>query len=196
MNPQTPGTDAAAAEVGRRALVGRLAPGALHELANPLIALTGTTELLLAAEGEPDRDRLELLQRTADEMAELVRTLQGLVRELLHGELDLALGDFVVETAALVRRLVAIRDVGLVERVAGDAVVTARPAELRVVVGTALLDALESAQAGDVVEVRVDGAAVHVDRADATADDPGVQAAARLVGAELVSGADSLTIRF
>src|SRR3990167_3629709 len=56
-------------EVGRLAALGRLTPGALHEIANPLVALLGTAELLLldAERGTKRAERLGLGGNTASE---------------------------------------------------------------------------------------------------------------------------------
>ena len=58
-------------------MLGRLLPGALHELANPLLALGGTVEFLLdeAQPGTKQHDRLALVHGTAGEIADLVRSL-------------------------------------------------------------------------------------------------------------------------
>jgi signal transduction histidine kinase len=153
------------AEARRLQTLGRLVPGALHELANPLLVLGGTVEFLLddAEPGTKARERLELVGSTADEIAEIVRTLQRLARERFEPETAIALAPFVEETAGLARRFSGVRDVELVVRAAGDAVVETRPAPLRVAVLGPVLDALTAGTPGGSVELEVDGAAVRLD---------------------------------
>jgi signal transduction histidine kinase len=157
--------DADDAEARRLQMLGRLVPGALHELANPLLALGGTVEFLLedAAPGTRARERLELVGSTTNEIAEIVRTLQRLARERFEPETIIPLAAFVEETAGLARRFSGVSDVELVVRASGDALVEARPAELRVALLGPLLDALEERPHGDRVELEVDGAAVRLD---------------------------------
>ena len=70
-----------AEELRLLATLGRLTRGALHELANPLVALLGSAELALG-EVEPGtrlHDRIALTQRTGAEVVEIVRALQAFV---------------------------------------------------------------------------------------------------------------------
>jgi signal transduction histidine kinase len=146
-------------------MLGRLLPGALHELANPLLALGGTVEFLLdeAQPGTKQHDRLVLVQGTAGEIADLVRSLQSLVRERHEPERAIPLVAFAEETASLARRFGAARDVDLVVRSSGTASVAARPAALRAALLGPLIDALRAAQPGATVPLEVDGAAVRLD---------------------------------
>ena len=146
-------------------MLGRLLPGALHELANPLLALGGTVEFLLdeAEPGTKQHDRLVLVQGTAGEIADLVRSLQSLVRERHEPGRAIPLAAFAEETAALARRFGAARDVELSVRSSGTASVTARPAALRAALLVPLVDALRAAQPGATVLLEVDGAAVRLD---------------------------------
>ena len=149
--------------------LGRLLPGALHELGNPLVALGVTLELLLAdAEaGSQDAGRLELAQRTSDEITDVVRTLQRLARERLEPETDIDLGVFVRDTADIARRFSLTRGVAIEIDVAGEPPpIRSQPARLRAALLTALLDALESAETGSRIDLIVDGACVRVGDAD------------------------------
>lgn len=169
-------------EAGRLELLGRLLPGALHELANPLLALGGTIDLLLddAAPGSKHRERLELVQRLSHELAGLVRILQQLARERLEPESELELVAFTAETAGLARRLANVRDVRLDERFAGGGVrVRARPGVLRQALLALLVDALQAAEPGGRVEVVVDGTTVRIS-AGAAEGRPAMTAAAAL----------------
>ncbi len=145
--------------------LGRLVPGAVHELANPLLALGGTVEFLLedSDPGTKTHERLMLVQSTAAEVAEIVRTLQRLARERFEPETAVALGAFAEETAALARRFSGHSDVELVVRASGAAVVEARPAALRSAILAPLLDALGTAGPGGRVELVVEGGAVALD---------------------------------
>jgi signal transduction histidine kinase len=136
-------------EAARLELLGRLLPAALHELANPLVALVGTVELLLRdAEPGPAHARLELVERTAEEIAALVRSLQRLTRERLEPRAELDLGSFTRETADLaVRAPVSVT-------------VVAEPPVLRQALLALLLDALQTASTD--VEVEVDAGGVRV----------------------------------
>jgi two-component system sensor histidine kinase PilS (NtrC family) len=151
-------------EAARLRTLGRLLPGVLHELANPLLALGGTLELLVeeVEPGTTTARRLELVRHTSDELAGLVRSLQRLARERFEPEREIQLGPFVAETASLVHRFSAAPDAEVDVQTAGAGSVRARPAALRQVLFDALLDALEGAAPGQPVAVRVKGACVSV----------------------------------
>ena len=140
-------------EAARLELLGRLLPAALHELSNPLVALVGTVELLLAeSEPGPTRTRLELLSRTGDEITALVRSLQRLSREGLEPETELDLVAFTRETAELAMRFSGTKGIACEVRAATPVTLVARPAVLRQALVGLLLDALQ----GDTdVEVTV-----------------------------------------
>jgi len=148
-------------ENARLELLGRLLPAALHELSNPLWALVGTVELLLAdTPPGPTRTRLELVQRTADEVAALVRSLQRLTRERIEPETELDLGAFTRETADLAVRFSGVKGIGCEVRTDEAVTLVARPAVLRQALLGLLLDALQAADAN--VEVDVDSGGVRV----------------------------------
>lgn len=142
-------------EIGRLLLLGRLTPGALHELANPLLALGGTVEFLLddAVPGTKAHDRLRLVKDTADEIAHLVRLLQSLSRERAAPADAIDLRAFVAESVELVRRLSAVRDATLETDLAEAGAVVARPVELRQVVVTLVHNALQRPPASGTVLV-------------------------------------------
>lgn len=153
-------------EVGRLAALGRLTPGALHEVANPLVALLGTAELLLedAERGTKTADRLQLVVDTAREISGIVRALQGYSRERLAPRGPVALERLVGETVELVRRTSAVRDVALEEtRSEVEVSVDGTPGELKQAVLTLILNALEAQSGGGKVTVTTgteDGGAV------------------------------------
>jgi signal transduction histidine kinase len=158
--------DIATGRPGHDALLGRVLPGALHELANPLLALGGTVELLLADPTDEGRRRaqLELVGSTSAEIADVVRTLQRLARERLEPETEISLPAFVAETAVLARRFANVRDVRLDElpSPAPAAIVRARPAALRQALLLPLLDALQAAPPATAVGLAVEGTTVRV----------------------------------
>jgi two-component system sensor histidine kinase PilS (NtrC family) len=153
-------------EVGRLAALGRLTPGALHEVANPLVALLGTAELLLedAERGTKTADRLQLVVDTAREISGIVRALQGYSRERLAPRGPVALERLVGETVELVRRTSGVRDVALEEtRSEVEVSVDGAPGELKQAVLTLILNALEAQSGGGKVAVTTgteDGGAV------------------------------------
>jgi len=153
--------DTVEVENARLEQLGRLLPAALHELSNPLVALVGTVELLLAdTPPGPTRTRLELVQRTADEVAALVRSLQRLTRERIEPETELDLGAFTRETADLAVRFSGVKGIGCEVRTDEAVTLVARPAVLRQALLGLLLDALQAADAN--VEVDVDSGGVRV----------------------------------
>jgi signal transduction histidine kinase len=160
--------DADPLEARRLQMLGRLVPGVLHELANPLLALGGTVELLMD-DSEPDprtRERLAVLESTASEITEIVRAVQRLARERVEPETIVPLGPFVEETAALARRFSGVRDVELAVRVSGSAAISVRPPALRVSILTPLLDGLAAAGTGTRIELEVEDDTVRLDGTD------------------------------
>jgi signal transduction histidine kinase len=160
--------DADPLEARRLQMLGRLVPGVVHELANPLLVLGGTVEFLLdePASGPRTRERLEVVESAAAEIAEIVKALQHLARERAQPEATLPLGSFVEDTASLARRFSGVRDVELVVRVSGSAAIDARPGALRVSILAPLLDALATAAAGSRVELVVEDGTVRLDGAE------------------------------
>lgn len=149
--------------------LGRLLPGALHELGNPLVALGGTLELLLAdAEaGSKDARRLEVAQRTSEEITGVVRTLQRLARERREPETDIDIGAFARDTADIARRFSLARGVAIEIDVAREPPpIRSQPATLRAALLTAVLDALETAETGSRIDLIVDGACVRLGNAE------------------------------
>jgi signal transduction histidine kinase len=147
------------------ATLGRLTRGALHEIANPLLALVGTAELVLgdAEPGTKLHDRLALVQETGWEITEIVRALQGFAREQGAPPAAVALGDSAESAVKLVRGVSVVRDVELalaVRRESSATVAIASPGEVACALVELLLDGLAGAARGDTVELVVsrDGA--------------------------------------
>lgn len=159
-NSDTP-VDGDLVEVGRLAALGRLTPGALHEIANPLVALLGTAELLVldAERGTKSAERLELVVDTAREISAIVRALQAYSRDRAAPRGPIALDRLAAETVELVRRTSAVRDVALEEVHAEVEVpVEGLPGELKQAVLTLILNALEAQSGGGTVTVATAGA--------------------------------------
>lgn len=139
--------------------LGRLTRGALHEIANPLVALVGTAELALG-EVEPGsklHDRIALTRRTGAEIAEIVKALQAFVRQQGEPPAEVSVGEAAADAIALVSRVMPIHDRELTT--SGDARVVAAPGELRRQLVELLLDALEREGAG-AIELTVSESAV------------------------------------
>lgn len=150
-------TDLTSRDERALATLGRLTRGALHEIANPLLALVGTAEFALgdAEPGTKLHGRLELVQSTGREIAEIVRALQGFAREQSTPPARLALGDSAEAAVALVRRVSAVRDVELAVRRASEPEVVAAPGAVAAALVELLLDGLADAERGDTVELVV-----------------------------------------
>lgn len=148
-------------EVGRLAALGRLTPGALHEIANPLVALLGTAELMLldAERGTKSAERLELVVDMAREISAVVRALQSYSRDRAAPHGPIALDRLVAEAVELVRRTSAVRDVALEEvRAEVEVPVEGLPGGLKQAVLTLILNALEAQAGGGKVTVATAGA--------------------------------------
>ncbi|HUH15688.1 MAG TPA: hypothetical protein VML35_07375 [Gaiellaceae bacterium] len=142
------------------ATLGRLTRGALHEIANPLVALVGSTELA-AGETEPGsrlHDRIALAQRTAAEIAEIVKALQAFIRVQADPPTEVSVGEAASDAIALVARVMPIHDRALTA--SGDARVVAAPGELRRRLVELLLDALERVDSEAAIELEVSADAV------------------------------------
>ena len=145
--------------------LGRLTRGAVHEIANPLLALLGSAEFALA-DAEPGtklHSRLELVQRTGTEIAAIVRALQAFARTSSEPVRELSLADEAESAIALVLRTSVVRDVELVTRIDSEPVVEAAPGLVASRLVELALDALGKAERGDSLELVVgerDGSAV------------------------------------
>lgn len=148
------------AESGALETLGRLTRGALHQIANPLLALAGTAELALA-DAEPGtkaHERLALIHRTSLEISDIVRALQGFVR--LHAEpaTEVSVGAVAAEAIELVEKIVPTR--GRELRVRGDARTVAAPGPLSGALVLLLVEALDRTEADVPVELEIGDGAV------------------------------------
>lgn len=147
------------------ATLGRLTRGALHEIANPLLALLGSAELALAdvEAGTKLHSRIELVQTTGSEITQIVRALQAYARSASVPPERLSLADAAATALALVDRVNVVRDVELALRIDAEPFVHAAPGFVQQRLVDLLLDALADAERGDGVELVVsveDGQAV------------------------------------
>jgi signal transduction histidine kinase len=150
-------TDPSAQEERALATLGRLTRGALHEIANPLLALVGSAEFALAdAEaGTKQHGRLALVHETGLEIAEIVRALQGFARDQHLPPTRLGLGDSADAAVALVRRVTAVGDVELTVRRESEPEIVAAPGAVSSALVDLLLDGLAGAGRGETVELVV-----------------------------------------
>lgn len=154
-----------APSVEHLATLGRLTRGALHEIANPLLALLGSAEFALA-DAEPGtklRSRVELVHQTGTEIAEIVRALQAFARSASEPARELSLAEAAETAIALVRRVSIVRDVELVARIENEPVVHALPGLVASRLVELVLDGLGGAGRDGTVELVVaerDGAAI------------------------------------
>ena len=135
--------------------LGRLTRGALHQIANPLVALLGSAELALG-EVEPGtklHDRIALTQRTGAEIVDIVRALQAFIRLQHEPPTELSVGAAAAEAVALVTTVLPTHDVQL--RASGDSTVVAAPGELRRRLVDLLVDALEEPGREGAIELVV-----------------------------------------
>ena len=144
------------------ATLGRLTRGALHELANPLLALVGTADFALAEaeQGTKLHERLTTVRATAAEIAEIVRALQGFARLGHESPRQLSLVGAADEAAALVRLVAAAPDLSIDVRADAQPRVHEAPGVVVRALVDLLLDAVAATERGRALElvVREDGA--------------------------------------
>jgi signal transduction histidine kinase len=137
------------------ATLGLLTRGALHQIANPLVALVGSAELALG-EAEPGsklHQRISLTLATGSEIAEIVRELQAFIRIQAEAPAELSVGKAAADAVALVTKVLPLNDTEL--RASGDATVVAAPGELRRALVELLAEALARAERGATIELVV-----------------------------------------
>jgi two-component system sensor histidine kinase HydH len=178
--------------IGRTLAIGQLAPGVIHEINNPLFAILGILEFLLAdAEpGTKTRERLQLVQQSGLEIKDVVRTLMDFARESQDERVELALDDVTKEAIELFRRTSASHDVEVgIETGPGPLLVHGNRNALKVILLNVLVHASRALpRGGGAVHVRV----ARVDAAvtatvtyagSGAATEPGADLALTLAGA-------------
>jgi two-component system sensor histidine kinase PilS (NtrC family) len=142
----------------RLAAIGRLAAGVAHEIRNPLAAISGSIELLVASGVGESQENKELSQIVLREVARL----NGLITELLEfarprtpdlQRLDLS--DAVEELVRVFQNDKQLRDTQVELSAAGPLMVEADAGQLRQVVWNLLRNAAEAAPRG-TIHVRVE----------------------------------------
>ena len=133
--------------------LGLLTRGALHEIANPLVALIGSAELALgdAVPGTKLHDRLALTHRTGVEIAGIVRALQAFVRSQAEPAGAFSLGAAAADAVALVSRVMPTHDATLAA--SGDATAVGSPGGARSRLVELLVEALNRQE--PVIELAV-----------------------------------------
>ena len=98
---------------GHAYLLGRLAPGVIHEINNPLFAVLGLLEQVLVDLGpdSPFAHRLRLIEQSAVEIRDVVRALQGFAREPAGEPAAVDLAEAVRATVDVWARTSTARDV-------------------------------------------------------------------------------------
>ncbi len=163
----------------RLASVGRLAAGLAHEIGNPIAALMGLEDLLLAGGLEPDmeRDFLQRMRRETERIHRILRDLLAFARPSTAGVDSRQPGDVeaaVHDTAALVMPHPALHGVDLALDVHGDLPrVTLSREQLVQVLLNLVLNAADAAGSGGHIRIEASRSAQGVELC-VSDDGPGV----------------------
>ena len=150
---------------GKLASIGELAAGVAHEINNPLFAILGLTEFLLedAEPGSKERERLEIIRSTGEEIKDIVRSLLDFARERSDELGTISLVEVARQTVELFRRTSAAKDIELVERYSDEpTLVEASPNQLKQIFVNLFSNARQAMAGGGVItiEVGLEGASV------------------------------------
>jgi PAS domain S-box-containing protein len=141
---------------GKLAAIGELAAGVAHEVNNPLFAILGLVEFLLkdAEPGTKAHDRLQLIQSTALEIKEIVRSLLDFARESSNERAVVSLDEVIRETVTLVSRTTAGHGVEMVEAFGdGPFRVEASPNQLKQVFLNLIANARQAMPDGGTIRI-------------------------------------------
>jgi two-component system, NtrC family, sensor histidine kinase HydH len=146
------------ARLGTLLALGKLAPSVIHEINNPLFAILGLLEFLLA-EAEPGskaEQRLLLMQQSGLEIKGIVRTILDFSRERSEERVEVDLGELAQETVELFCRTSVARDVeSRVEAGPGPLTVVASRQGLKVALLVLLSNAEQALSGGGAIVVEV-----------------------------------------
>jgi signal transduction histidine kinase len=111
--PSAERLEAELGRLGKTLAVGQFAPGVIHEINNPLFAILGLLEFLLAESqpGSKTHERLLLMQQSGLEIKNIVRAVIDFSREQHDERLEWPLEDLAREALQLFRRTSVARDI-------------------------------------------------------------------------------------
>ena len=150
--------------------VGRLAGGIAHDFNNLLTAILGYTELLLSnrAEGDPDRNDLEEIQRAGQRAAALTQQLLAFSRKQVLRPREIDLNQTVVGLRSMLVRLIRA-DITLSCVLApAPAIVRVDPTQIEQALLNLVLNARDAVPAGG--EIRMEVSIVGRSQVDAPSD--------------------------
>jgi len=157
-HPRVDADEQELARLGTMLALGKLAPSVIHEINNPLFAILGLLEFLLA-EAEPGskaEQRLLLMQQSGLEIKDIVRTILEFSRERNEERVELDLGELAEETVELFSRTSVARDVDTrVEAGPGPLTVVASRQSLKVALLVVLSNAEQALSGGGTIVVAV-----------------------------------------
>jgi signal transduction histidine kinase len=140
--------------------VGALVAGVSHELNNPLYGLLGHAEHLASKfpEGDPVREKLDIVVREARRMQRTLADLRGFTRPSARERGRVDLGQVASEVLALVKHDAETAKVAChAEPSSGPAVVNGSPDELRQIVLNLVLNSFQAMPQGGTLTVAVAG---------------------------------------
>ena len=143
---------------GKLAAIGELAAGVAHEVNNPLFAILGLVEFLLkdAEAGTKSHERLQLIQSTALEIKEIVRSLLDFARESSNEVAVVDLGEVIRETVKLLEKTTAGHGVEIVEQFAdGPFLVDGSSNQLKQIFLNLIGNARQAMPAGGTVSIQL-----------------------------------------
>ncbi len=155
--PDAAPPDSLLIEDARSIVLGALLPGAAHEINNPLFAIVGLVELVIAdiEPGTRTYERLGLIRASAGEIRDVVQALTAFVPAADHEGPSL-LDQATRDTIQIVRRFALARDVEVeAEYPAGPVLAPGTAGELRQAAFGLVLATVRASVPGSIVRTRV-----------------------------------------